>query len=89
MIRFRVRTESVSMAVIAHDRCTMKVQSAVTVGSSGKIYDGSYEITPTVKGLTMETKDKYMLKDVDIQPIPIFKVGNNSGGNTIYIANEV
>lgn len=79
MIHFKVKSNSIKM----------KVESAVKVGSSGEIYDGSYNVTPTVKGQTIETKDKYMLNDVNIQPIPIFKVGNNSGGKTIYIANEV
>lgn len=89
MLQFKVKRESVTMRVALLSPIHMKVESAVKVGSTGQIYDGSYEVTPTVKGLTMETKDKYMLNDVDIQPIPIFKVGNNSGGKTIYIANEV
>lgn len=89
MLRFKVKSESVTMHIASSLPIHMKVESAVKVGSSGQVYDGSYEVTPTVKGLTMETKDKYMLNDVDIQPIPFFKVGNNSGGKTVYIANEV
>jgi hypothetical protein len=37
----------------------------------------------------METKEKYMKDDVTVNPIPFFSVGNNSGGNTVYIGNEV
>lgn len=89
MLRFKVKRESVTMRVASPSPIRMKVEPAVKVGSSGQVYNGSYDVTPTVKGLMMETKDKYMLNDVNIQPIPIFKVGNNSGGKTVYIANEV
>lgn len=79
MVRFKVKSDPI----------TMTVESAVKVGLSGNTYEGSYEITPSVDGQTMATKDKYMKKDVDISPIPYFSVGNNSGGNTIYIGSEV
>ena len=67
----------------------MKVESAVQVGTSGQIFNGSYEIIPSVEGTTMDTKNKYMRDDVNIHPIPFFSVGNNSGGNTVYIGSEV
>ena len=79
MIRFKVNSKHISMTV----------EPAIKVGSSGEIYDGEYEVIPTVEGLTMETKDKYMTKDVDVHPIPYFSVGNTSGGNTVYIGSEV
>lgn len=79
MIQFKVKDQSIPITV----------QSAVKVGSSGEIYNGSYEITPTVDGLTVETKDKYMQKNVDIRPIQFFSVTNTSGGNTVYIGSEV
>lgn len=89
MIRFKVQQESVTMKVTSFPCISMTVESAVKVGSSGQIYDGSYEITPKVDGQTMNTKDKYMLDDVNVHPIPFFSVGNDSGGNTVYIGSEV
>ena len=55
----------------------------------GDLYEGDYTITPKVTGQTMATKDKTMTEDVTIKSIPFFKVSNTSGGNTVYIANEV
>ena len=79
MILFKVKSDSIPMTV----------EPAVKVGVSGNTYEGEYEITPTVDGQTMATKNKYMKEDVDIHPIPFFSVGNTSGGNTVYIGSEV
>lgn len=52
-------------------------------------YDGDYEVTPKVIGQTLPTKDKHMTDDMTIKAIPYFSVGNNSGGDTVYIGSEV
>ena len=52
-------------------------------------YTGEYEVTPTVEGLNLPTRQKYMTDDVKILAIPYFEVSNTSGGNTIYIAREI
>lgn len=52
-------------------------------------YDGTYDVTPTVDGETLETAGKFMRDDVTVNAIPIFSVGNAAGGSTVYIANEV
>lgn len=51
-------------------------------------YEGDYNVTPTVHGETLQTKDKYMEEDLEIKPIPIYETTNNSGGLTVYIAKE-
>ena len=53
------------------------------------IYYGDYEVTPQVNGQELKTKHLYMTQDVTIHAIPFFEVGNASGGNTVYIANEI
>ena len=52
-------------------------------------YEGVYEVTPTVEGLSLPTRQKYMTDDVKILAIPIYEVGNPSGGSTVYIADEI
>lgn len=89
MIRFKVEHKPINMVVHPHNSIKMTVEKAVVVGVESITYEGSYEVTPTVEGLTMETKEKYMKNDVNIRPIPFFSVGNNSGGNTVYIGSEV
>lgn len=49
------------------------------------IYEGPYEATPTVGGLTLATKGRSMSKDVSVEPIPIGSVSNESGGRTVTI----
>lgn len=53
------------------------------------LYEGEYEVTPKMTEQMLPTKDRVLVKDVKIQPVPIFRVSNTSGGTTVYIANEV
>ena len=62
---------------------------ATAYSSAGVKYDGDYEVTPTVEGMELNTKDRYMVDDVKINAIPFFEVSNTSGGNTVYIAGEI
>lgn len=62
---------------------------ATVYSSAGQKYDGDYEVTPTVEGMELNTKDRYMVDDVKINAIPFFEVSNTSGGNTVYIAGEI
>lgn len=52
-------------------------------------YAGTYEVIPKITEQILETQDKRMAKNVTIREIPFYEVGNSSGGNTIYIGNEV
>ena len=52
-------------------------------------YTGAYDVTPKVHAQTLPTAEKYLSKDVTIKKIPYFEVSNNSGGETVYIGNEV
>lgn len=48
-------------------------------------YDGVYEVTPKVDEQTLPTAQKFLARDVMIEKIPYFEVGNNSGGTTVTI----
>ena len=48
-------------------------------------YTQSYEPVPTVDGYSLPTADKLMLRDIIVQPIPVQKVSNPSGGRTVTI----
>lgn len=51
-------------------------------------YKGDYEVTPTLEGETLPTKQKLMEENLTVNPIPIYETSNNSGGTTVYIAKE-
>ena len=61
----------------------------ISIISDAPRYTGDYEVTPKVNGQTLETKGKLMNENVEINAIPYFNVSNASGGNTVYIGNEV
>ena len=57
----------------------------VTKYVGGELYEGDYAVTPKIDEQTIPTKDKFLVKDVTINPIPYFDVSNTSGGSTVYI----
>lgn len=86
MIRFKVQSCPVRFAVKGTGALQMQVKPAVVVYSGTQPYGGPYEVTPTVDEQTLATKDKRMTDDLTVTAIPIYCVGNISGGSTFYIA---
>ena len=70
-------------------RPSLEMDMSQTVSVMGDLnypmYEGPYEATPTVGGLTLATKRRSMSKDVRVEPIPIGSVSNTSGGRTVTI----
>lgn len=71
---------------------TLSIAPKVTGSISGRIsdhqypvYDGPYTATPKFESQELETKDKMMKENVEIEPIFVSKVTNLSGGTTVYI----
>lgn len=60
----------------------------VTVTEDVEHYIGDYEVIPSSSSVVLPTEKKLMNSDVTIHAIPFFCVGNNAGGNTVYIGNE-
>jgi hypothetical protein len=52
-----------------------------------EFFDGPYEVKPTFENQTLKTKNMAMNDDVDIKPISVTKVSNQSGGNTVIIGD--
>lgn len=70
-------------------RPSLEMDLSQTVSVIGDLdypmYEGPYDATPTVDGLTLATKRMSMSNDVNIEPIPIGSVSNASGGRTVTI----
>lgn len=70
-------------------RPPLEIDMSQTVSVMGELnyqmYNGPYEVTPTVDGLTLSTRRRSMSKDVSVEPIPIGSVSNESGGRTVTI----
>ena len=63
--------------------------NTITEYVGGSPYEGSYLVTPKIEAQVLPTAKKYLENDVTIKEIPFFEVSNTSGGNTVYIGNEV
>lgn len=59
----------------------------VTEYVGGEVYEGDYEVTPSLQAQTLPTSQKVMLNDMKIRKIPITTVSNTSGGNTVIIGS--
>ena len=87
MIQFKAKSDSVSLKVDNEKSVSMKVEATTVI--NGVRYEGDYEVTPTTERQVLPTKNKSMVDDMTIHPIPIYEVSNTSGGNTVYIAGEI
>lgn len=67
------------------------VSVAVTaVPTDSEPYTGEYEVTPDVLGeQVLKTANKYLAKDIVINPVPYSETTNASDGITVYIGKEV
>lgn len=61
----------------------------VAIGSvirdTNDIYLGEYEVTPSTKSQTLDTKNKIMANDITINSIPYAEVTNTANGTTVTI----
>lgn len=54
------------------------------------VYDGEFSVTPSATNeITLLTAQKYLDSDIKVEKIPVYRTSNESGGITVYIANEV
>ena len=52
-----------------------------------EFFDGPYQVKPTFENQTLKTKNMAMKDDMEIKPISVTKVSNQSGGNTVIIGD--
>lgn len=67
----------------AYDVDLDTVIKVVTV--TGDMYEGPYEVTPTLETQMLATRNKTMSDDVTVFEIPYAEVGNTAGGTTATI----
>lgn len=77
-----------SLRTTAIIRGRVCMTTPIVMPDAQDVYEGGYDVTPKVTEQIMPTASKYMTDNVTIRKIPVFKVHNNSGGTTVYIATE-
>lgn len=88
MIRIHIQTAPViSVRIQDSPRINVNVSAITKVLPEGDVFSGPYSVVPKVNAQTLNTADKYMAKDVSVEAVPFYSVSNQSGGNTVYIAN--
>lgn len=65
-----------------------KMELAGTVqhptGADMPVYDGDYEVVPASYEQQLQTKDKFVKKDITVKSIPFIETSNDDG-TTVYI----
>ena len=55
---------------------------------SGEVYDGSYVATPDFDQQELLTRNKFLINNITVEPIPVSRTLNLSGGTTVYIGGQ-
>lgn len=76
---------NVEVEIIGSQSVDVEIIGSVTPVGDHERYDGDYSVTPKFENQTLKTKNKVMDFDVDVKTIPLEKVANSSGGNTVII----
>lgn len=74
-------TASIHGALAARETITGKLE----YDASAPAYRGPYQVRPSASGETLETSGMRMTDDVEVEPIPFARVGNESDGYTVTI----
>lgn len=56
-----------------------------TINIGAESYNGEYIVRPSFEEQKLETENRVMLRDVEIEPIPMEHVSNTAGGMTLII----
>lgn len=70
---------------VQEDESILYVRPSEVVRVGGDPYEGSYEVKPQFDRITLPTKDKVLVKDVEVEAIEVSRVSNPAGGKTVYI----
>lgn len=73
---------------ISIGKTAQEIELAVRKGSGQYFpdYEGEYQVTSSLYDVqTLETRNKRMTANMEVRPIPIYTVQNQSGGYTVTI----
>ena len=88
MIRVKLSpSKKVNVKVSVTSGLNIKVGGEFYRVGDYEFYKGDYEVKPTFENQTLKTKNMAMKDDVEIKPISVTKVSNQSGGNTVIIGD--
>lgn len=84
------------ISVVIHspklDVCIHSPKIIVSTGSpiireyvGGLPYEGEYNVDPSFEVQTLETRNRLIDRNINVNKIDVSYVGNQSGGNTVYI----
>ena len=79
--------EKIEIEVEQDEDISVDIDGVFIAAGEYQHYNGEYQAMPKFENQTLETKDKVMDFDVQIKPIPVEKVANTSGGNTVIIGS--
>ena len=86
MIEVEIVSQSlVDIEIEADKEISIDIMSELVPVGEYKHYKGDYSVTPKLEKQTLETENMVMDFDLEVKEIPIERVTNTSGGNTVII----
>lgn len=68
---------------------SLKGKFSFASGCGHEPYDGDYVVDPKFATQVLETENKLLLENVEVNPIEVSRVSNLSGGTTVYIGGII
>jgi hypothetical protein len=77
----------ISLEISDDNTHQMEIESPIVIQQvdDSEKYEGEYTITPKFTEQILETKNKFLKDDIDVEAISVSRVTNLSGGTTVYI----
>ena len=76
---------NVEVEIIGSQSVDVEIMGSIIPVGEYEHYKGDYSVTPKFEQQRLQTKNKVMDFDVEVKEIPIERVTNTSGGNTVII----
>lgn len=83
-LKLIIREDKISLR-IKENKISMNIAPAKTVYLGGDMYDGEYEVVPSLGEQVLQTSGMILMDDVTVFPIPYAEVSNIYGGKTVTI----
>lgn len=82
---FVINTKYQDISITNLNKQKIEVKNDGNIIYNGDPYLGEYIITPKIEKQILETKDKLLIKDCEIEAIPFFRTSNEANGFTVII----
>ena len=77
-------TEQTALVTVGRETESVKAYAGSVLPSSANVYDGVYNVTPSLYAQELQTSHKLLERNVVVERIPYYETSNEHG-TTVYI----